>query len=83
MPRLKLKLEALAVESFATVAGNGRRGTVRGAAHDAFAGTGDTPVEDTGCTAPCLSGESGCKIISCGSTCEAGSCYACGTMEMA
>ncbi len=69
MSKLRLDLEALAVETFATTAAGGRHGTVRGAAHDGFA---DTPAEDTGCTAPCMSGESMCWIVSCGSTCEAG-----------
>ncbi|HEX8695539.1 MAG TPA: hypothetical protein VF746_24210 [Longimicrobium sp.] len=74
MPKLKLDLEALAVETFATTPAGGRRGTVRGAAYDGLA---DTPVEDTGCTAPCMSGDSLCKIESCGSTCIAASCYGC------
>ncbi|HEU4456616.1 MAG TPA: hypothetical protein VFR81_26350 [Longimicrobium sp.] len=68
MSKLKLDLEALAVETFATTPADGRRGTV----HGALAGTADTPAEDTGCTAPCMSGDSMCWIVSCGSTCEAG-----------
>jgi hypothetical protein len=74
MPKLKLEVEALTVETFATQAGNVRRGTVVGAGaltDDA----GDTPVGDTGCTAPCMSGDSLCEMESCGSTCEAGSCW--------
>jgi hypothetical protein len=76
MPRLKLDVEALTVETFVTVAGNGGRGTVLGAGGVPFGAVRVTPAEDTGCTAPCLSGDSMCEIESCGSTCEAGSCYA-------
>ncbi len=73
MPKLKLDVEALTVETFATEASHRRRGTVLGAAALAF--RTETPVDDTGCTAPCMSGESLCEMESCGSTCEAGSCY--------
>jgi len=73
MPKLKLDLDALAVETFVADARTGRRGTVLGAGALA---TRDTPVDDTGCTAPCMSGQSLCEMESCGSTCEAGSCYA-------
>ena len=75
MPKLKLDVEALEVETFATVAESGRRGTVRGAAYDVFAAVRETPGDDTGCTAPCMSGESLCEMVSCGSSCEEASCY--------
>lgn len=75
MPKLKLDVEALTVETFVPDARTRRRGTVLGAGAVPFAGV-DTPLDDTGCTAPCMSGESLCEMESCGSTCEAGSCYA-------
>ena len=65
--KLKLDVETLAVETFATVGGKGSRGTVHGAELDLFVVAEDSP--DTGCTAPCMSGASGCKLISCGSNC--------------
>jgi hypothetical protein len=74
MPKLKLNVEALTVETFATQSANGRRGTVVGAGALPF-DVRDTPVGDTGCTAPCMSGDSLCEMESCGSTCEAGSCW--------
>jgi hypothetical protein len=77
MSKLKLDVEALTVETFATVAGDGRRGTVLGAG--GFDAARETPAEDTGCTAPCMSEESMCEIESCGSTCIPASCWACDT----
>ncbi|HEX8695538.1 MAG TPA: hypothetical protein VF746_24205 [Longimicrobium sp.] len=65
-PKLKLEIEALAVESFPTAPAADGRGTVHGAQEGAFAGVG----ADTGCTAPCLSEESWCPILSCGSSCD-------------
>ena len=80
MRKLKLDVEALTVETFTTQAGNGRRGTVLGARALPFATVRDEPAGDTGCTAPCMSGDSLCEMESCGSTCEAGSCFvACDT----
>lgn len=76
MPKMKLDVEALTVETFATEASKAPRGTVLGARALTFDAATDTPVDDTGCTAPCMSGESLCEMESCGSTCEAGSCYA-------
>ena len=49
--------------------------TIEPLTREAFA-----PFGDTGCTEPCMSGDSGCKIESCGSSCVAASCHdACGT----
>jgi hypothetical protein len=73
MAKLKLNVEALAVETFATQAANACRGTVLGAAGVA-GGIRTGPVEDTGCTAPCMSGDSLCEMESCGSTCYATTC---------
>jgi hypothetical protein len=76
MPKLKLDLEALAVETFVADTRTSRRGTVLGAGALELNTVRDTPANDTGCTAPCMSGQSLCEMESCGSTCEAGSCYA-------
>lgn len=73
MFKLKLNLEALTVESFSTDTTNGRRGTVLGAA-GVVVGIRTDPLEDTGCTAPCMSGDSLCEMESCGSTCYAATC---------
>ena len=73
MPKLKLDVEALEVETFATTPAGGRRGTVQ--AHDGSDEVA-TPVGDTGCTEPCMSGESMCYIVSCGSSCEEAGCRA-------
>jgi len=62
---LKLDLDELAVESFHTAEAAQTRGTVHGA-QDRYAAVG----ADTGCTAPCLSEESWCPILSCGSSCD-------------
>ena len=61
MAKLKLDLDALRVDSFGTTAAAGR-GTVAGAS--------DPLPQDTGCTAPCMSGGSDCPITSCGSGCD-------------
>jgi hypothetical protein len=53
MPRLKLNPGALRVQSFQVVDG------------DPIA----VPGGDTGCTEPCMSGDSMCYIVSCGSSC--------------
>jgi hypothetical protein len=57
MRTLKLDVEALAVESFHTAPAADGRGTVHGA-------------QDSECTDPCLSEESWCPILSCGSSCD-------------
>lgn len=75
MRKLKLDLDALVVESFRTAEAHGRRGTVHGAAYRTVAvGVETDPVEETGCTAPCMSGDSLCEMESCGSTCIAAGC---------
>jgi hypothetical protein len=66
MRMLKLDIDTLAVESFHTAAALERRGTVHAAEQDGFVPVG----ADTGCTAPCLSEESWCPIMSCGSSCD-------------
>lgn len=67
-PKLKLEIEALAVESFHTAPAADGRGTVYGAQEGAFAAFG----ADSECTDPCMSEESWCPILSCGSSCDPG-----------
>ena len=59
MRRMRLDPDALHVESF------------RGESIPIF-GFGDPapPANDTGCTDECMSGESLCPILSCGSDCD-------------
>lgn len=68
MRKLKLDPETLRVESFGTVPTGAGAGTVYGAQDRVFAGIG--AAQDTGCTQPCLSEESVCPILSCGSSCD-------------
>lgn len=68
MRKLTLDPEALRVESFQTAARPAGRGTVHGARAEIVP---DVPVgRDSGCTEPCMSNESQCPILSCGSDCE-------------
>jgi hypothetical protein len=72
MPKLKLDLDALRVDSFGTTAAAAGRGTVLGenGAVPVVFGRSDPLPQDTGCTAPCMSGDSECPIESCGSGCD-------------
>ena len=61
MRKLKLDPEALLVETFRTASAPAGRGTI----HGARAVIGG----DSGCTEPCMSNQSECPILSCGSDC--------------
>lgn len=65
MRKLKLNPEALRVETFRTASAPAGRGTVHGA-RAIVPGVGG----DSGCTEPCMSNESECPILSCGSDCD-------------
>ena len=68
--KLKLDLAGLRVVSFPVAGAAGGRGTVRGAA-DAFgAALPGAGGGDSGCTDPCMSYQSQCPILSCGSGCD-------------
>lgn len=71
MPKLKLALDALAVDTFTTGAAHAERGTIQGAQLTLAT---CSPAENTKCTSPCFSGLSRCDMISCGSTCVFGGC---------
>jgi hypothetical protein len=64
MRKIVLDLDRLHVESFITDTRRGARGTV----HAAGAAAGDAPAP-SGCTDPCMSEDSWCPILSCGSDC--------------
>jgi hypothetical protein len=68
MPKLKLDLDTLHVESFRTSSSAAGRGTVHGAS--GVEPVISDPVEHTGCTDECMSGPSDCPIESCGSSCD-------------
>ena len=70
MRKLTLDPESLCVESFLPSASAVGRGTVRGA-QMGVATVPNLPIGvDTGCTAPCMSNQSECPILSCGSDCD-------------
>ena len=69
MRKLTLDPESLRVESFRTAVRPAGRGTVHGARADVVP---IIPGADTGCTEPCMSNESQCPILSCGSDCDPG-----------
>lgn len=67
--KLKLDLAELRVESFRVAGAADARGTVRGAA-DALGAALPGAGGDSGCTDPCMSYQSQCPILSCGSGCD-------------
>lgn len=67
MRKLTLNPESLRVESFLTAARPTGRGTVHGARAVVVP---ELPGGDSGCTDPCMSNESQCPILSCGSDCD-------------
>jgi hypothetical protein len=71
MSKLKLDINALAVDSFTIPAARAGVGTIQGAQASLFS---CPPAEPTKCTAPCMSGFSRCDMLSCGSTCALGGC---------
>ncbi len=72
MRKLTLDPETLQVESFLTAATSTARGTVRGAQQLGVITMADLPVNgrDSECTGPCMSNQSECPILSCGSSCD-------------
>lgn len=73
MRKLTLDPETLRVESFLTAATPTARGTVRGAQQLGVITVADFPVggdRDSECTGPCMSNQSECPIMSCGSSCD-------------
>jgi hypothetical protein len=66
MRKLTLDPDSLRVETFLTAARPAGRGTVHGAQPVVVP---DLPRADSGCTDPCMSNESQCPILSCGSDC--------------
>ena len=67
MRKLKLDPEALRVETFRTASAPAGRGTVHGAR---AALVPDIGGGDSACTEPCISNQSECPILSCGSDCD-------------
>jgi len=68
MRKLTLDPESLRVESFRTAAAPTVRGTVIAARAEIFP---DEPVGyGSGCTDECMSNQSQCPILSCGSSCD-------------
>lgn len=72
MRKLTLDPETLRVESFLTAAASSARGTVRGAQQLGAITVADLPAggRDSECTGPCMSNQSECPIMSCGSSCD-------------
>jgi len=70
MRKLTLDPETLRVESFLTAATSTARGTVRGAQQLGVITVADLPARDSECTGPCMSNQSECPILSCGSSCD-------------
>ena len=68
MRKLTLDPESLCVESFGTAATPAHRGTVNAARAEIVP---RIPVANgTGCTDECMSNQSQCPILSCGSDCD-------------
>jgi hypothetical protein len=73
MRKLTLDPETLRVESFLTAAASPTRGTVRGEQQAGVITVAELPGGGgfgSECTDGCMSGQSECPILSCGSSCD-------------
>ena len=69
MRKLTLDPEALRVETFRTATAPAGRGTIH-AARAVIGGELLPAARDSECTEPCMSNQSECPIMSCGSDCN-------------